>query len=161
MMTYRISKYNPLYRNKDGSFMKNEWTSISDVGKNYNGRIFSMQEYLETEKKYLACFMELLKKDDICTLQVQELEGNAVCWQEGQELSLPEIENFCRQCLREQIWGKLESTRFFIHFGYDYYSYVGTELPPEIVASICEKKGLFSEHRSSSLCRPRKKDNCQ
>lgn len=30
---YRVTKYNPEYR-KNGTYMRDEWTSISDIGKN-------------------------------------------------------------------------------------------------------------------------------
>jgi hypothetical protein len=32
-MKFRISKYDPQYRNNRGSYMRDDWTSVSDFGK--------------------------------------------------------------------------------------------------------------------------------
>ena len=46
MYKYRITKYNPQYRDDKDIFMKNEWTSYTDIGKIYNEHIFLKEEYL-------------------------------------------------------------------------------------------------------------------
>ncbi len=40
MFQYRITKYDPAFR-IDGKYTKDEWTSIHDIGKIYNGCIFT------------------------------------------------------------------------------------------------------------------------
>lgn len=51
MMNYRISKYNPKYRDEHGIYTRDEWTSISDVGEYFNGYEVTMEEYLDTENR--------------------------------------------------------------------------------------------------------------
>ena len=149
MNFYRISKYNPKFRDKFGAFTIREWTSISDVGRIYGGKTFTMQDYFQTENQYINCFLELLNLAHCGTLKVHSLECQNSEWHEGEILSIPGIELFARQCLREQIWGKLESECFFIHFGYDYYTYIGTILSTEEVAEACKANFLYSEERPS------------
>ena len=55
-----ITKYNPIYRNEFGLYQKNEWTSISDVGKQYDGKEFTLEDYLRIEEKYVNAFFIIL-----------------------------------------------------------------------------------------------------
>ena len=61
MTEYRITKYNPANR-INGAYMSDEWTSISDIGKVFNGIILSQDTYLKTEKAYIDCCIELIEK---------------------------------------------------------------------------------------------------
>lgn len=56
MYKYRISKYNPQYRNEEGCYTKNEWTSYSDIGTIYEGRKFTKEEYLYVEKNIVKLY---------------------------------------------------------------------------------------------------------
>ena len=49
MMHYRISKYNPKFRDEDGFYTRKEWTSISDIGESFDGSEVTIHEYLEIE----------------------------------------------------------------------------------------------------------------
>ena len=57
MYQYRITKYNPKYRQLDGKYLNNEWTSYSDIGKKYNGKLFTMQNYIEVENSYVTAII--------------------------------------------------------------------------------------------------------
>ncbi len=48
-----ITKYNPIYRNELGHYLKDEWTSISDIGTIYNGIEFTFDEYVKVENLYV------------------------------------------------------------------------------------------------------------
>ncbi len=48
-----ITKYNPNYRNKQGHYRKNEWSSISDIGKRFDGELLTFDEYLKIENLYV------------------------------------------------------------------------------------------------------------
>lgn len=48
MNYYRISKYDPQYR-IDGIYQKDEWTSMSDIGNIYGGKVFTEDEYYKVE----------------------------------------------------------------------------------------------------------------
>jgi hypothetical protein len=36
MYKYRITKYNPIYRDPEGKYTIEDWTAISDIGKVFN-----------------------------------------------------------------------------------------------------------------------------
>lgn len=149
MTTYRITKYDPKSRNKNGAYIKEEWTSISDIGTSFGDSLLTKQDYLIVENNYINCFLELLKMANIFALQVYDLECAQGYWYEGQMLSISESVLFCRQCLREIVWGKLRGYNFFIHFGYDFYSYIGTDLPETAVLQTCHANSLYCEKRKS------------
>ncbi len=73
MYKYRISKYNPIFRNSAGKYMNDEWTSISDIGKIYNNKKFTQNEYIEIENKYISAIMLVVKKMNIDKMQVNNL----------------------------------------------------------------------------------------
>lgn len=52
MKEYRISKYDPQFR-VNGSYQKNEWTSISDIGKVFDDGVLTLAEYLRVENEYI------------------------------------------------------------------------------------------------------------
>ena len=74
MMNYRISKYNPKYRDEHGIYTRDEWTSISDVGEYFNGYEVTMEEYLETENRYVKAIDIILDYLKISYLYIMELE---------------------------------------------------------------------------------------
>jgi hypothetical protein len=56
----------------------------------------------------------------------------------------------CRLILREDLWLKLEyEHEFFIHFGYDYYMYIGSTKEDKVLIREIEKSGLFIEECKS------------
>jgi hypothetical protein len=48
--------------------------------------------------------------------------------------------------LRKQVWARLEAPRrAFVHFGYDYYMYIGTSRDTSKAAETVEAAGLYVE----------------
>jgi hypothetical protein len=164
MHQWRITKYDPRSRNHKGAYYPDDWTSASDIGKMFNDRRFELDDYLAMENRYVSAAMHFLEKSGLSSLVVVGLEtGSAVRGhsldelllqglelQEGQRLSGDELARACRLNLRELLWCKLEEPgKFFIHFGYDYYMYVGSFYPcPESVRHAREI-GLFVESMPS------------
>ena len=37
-MYYRITKYNPEFRDEEGRYILDEWTSVTDIGKEFHVR---------------------------------------------------------------------------------------------------------------------------
>ena len=175
MYTYRITKYNPVNRDNFGKYMKDEWTSISDIGKIYEASEFTIKEYYSTESKYIDAILNFTKYLNLDKLEVTSLEKNfsykddVSCYEEkykeyytdemeqifdnvcnGVYLNVHEVEVLCRLILREHIWCKLEIENvMFVHFGYDYYMYVGVY--SECIGAIEEIRdsGLFVENYES------------
>lgn len=149
MTEYRISKYNP-QRRENGIYQVHEWTSICDIGKMLDGGVLTYSQYKITEQSYIDCCIEILQKSGVTSLTVRIPEYY------DDEIQLPsvldtedDIRMVIMSCLQEKCWTKLETNNFFIHFGYDYYVYVGTQLPHTLVEETVKKYNLFCEIFSS------------
>ena len=145
MNEFRITKYNPQYR-VHGRYCKNEWTSISDVGKEFEDGVVLLEDYIKVENSYIQCCLDLLKVAKISSLNVSDIElysnGISLPTEVSDEQTLCEI---IKCCLREKCWAKLETKHFYIHFGYDYYMYIGTDIPIMTVETISCDNHLFCE----------------
>lgn len=157
MMHYRISKYNPKFRDEDGLYTRKEWTSISDIGESFDGSEVTIHEYLEIENRYLKAINIILDYLKIKYLYVMELEkqGNIIdeenkkglsindiniinSIKEGQELNIEEINSVIKATLREIFWCGLYSktTHIIIKPGYDFYIHI---ICPKLPSSIIEQ----------------------
>ena len=59
MNGWRITKYNPAFRDERGVYLKDEWTSVSDVGKSFDGVVLTFKEYREIEDNYVSTALSL------------------------------------------------------------------------------------------------------
>ena len=163
MFNYKISKY----KIKNENETTNEWASISDIGEKFNGKQFKYEEYIKTENAYIKAINIFIKLNNIKELTIDELEKynydkldyDDYDFQISQlvkniknkmNVKACEIELFIRAILREQIWAKLYcSDELFIHFGYDYYMYIGSKKNPKKEIKQIEKIGLVIEEQVS------------
>ena len=146
---YRITKYNPTNRIND-VYMADEWTSFSDIGKVFGGTILSQSAYLKTEQAYIDCCINLIEKAKIAKLYIKQAEYYTENVRFPSTIfNTQEIRQVITACLREQCWLKLTSKDFFIHFGYDYYMYIGSSLPSESVIETAMHHGLYCEQYTS------------
>ena len=147
MYQYRITKYNPIFRDEKGRYAPKEWTSFDDIEK-----VVSFEEYLRVEMAYIEVAQYFLREANIAELQIRGLENSkklSVEISEGKQLPFREMEPIFRKVLREEIWCRFEGKSAFVHFGWDYYMYVGVSCYcPESVA-LAEKLGLFVEEFES------------
>lgn len=160
-MNYRITKYNPEFRDENGFYKKDEWTSISDIGKKFNKIILTKEEYKKTENNYIDAIYEILREKDIKKLKLYDLEINKKNLSElssdekdiikeinnDKYLDFKKSEKIIRLVLREMLWCKFcsELKDIKIEFGYDYYMYVECSKIKESTINIINKKGLFVE----------------
>jgi hypothetical protein len=54
-----------------------------------------------------------------------EKGGKSVDFNNGDMLSLERIGEVIRPTLRQEFWYRLEGSKSFVHFGWDFYMYVG------------------------------------
>ena len=140
MFQYRLTKYDPNHRNHDGSYTKESWTSISDIGNVFEGEILTKEKYLQIETEYVDKLVEVFKESGLTEFHISEYsdyrdEPSIISDNELLELKIKENESFSieklpliiRLTLRDQIWCKISSPKAFIHFGYDFYCYVGVQ----------------------------------
>lgn len=149
MNSFRISKYDPSFI-KDGKFIKDEWTDYSDIGEKFEGGTFTEQEYLLVEQNYILCITNILKNASIEKLSIENYENyHTDAWKNTQYVTIDMLAQLIRDCLRNKCWCKLISDKGYVHFGYDFYFYVGCELSFGDILTICEKYNLFCDVHES------------
>lgn len=145
MKSYRITKYNPSKR-IDGKYLIDEWTSFSDVGKVFNGSVLKLDEYATVESSYIEFLFNIMKYCNVENIKICQLEKmSKVQWKDQQIITLFQVKSFIQDCLREKCWAKLEAENFFIHFGYDYYVYIGTSVDDKKIKTLAQYYNLFAE----------------
>ncbi|MNL91146.1 hypothetical protein D3C81_08760 [compost metagenome] len=163
MFSWRVTKYNPQNRDKSGRYQTDDWTSCGDIGKVHEGKIVTVEDYMRVENAYIAAILLILRVSGINNLRVKGLEKyskklhkDELSYSEdmkkllkvirkGQRLEGKDIENMCRLILREQIWCELSNAKMFVHFGWDYYMYLGCMLEDKEVIKSIGKQGLYME----------------
>lgn len=148
MKEYRVTKYNPRLRDPQGAFVGDDWTSVSQVGQSFGGIALTEQEYRRVEQAYVEVALAFLNECGVVALRVKGLENprrEPLTLDEGILLSAEQLPDVMGRILREQFWCRLEAEIAFVHFGWDYYMYVG--VPHRCVAA--ERKatalGLYVE----------------
>jgi hypothetical protein len=167
MNTYRVTKYNPKYRDKEGAFTKDDWTSISDIGKTFENKTISATDYKTVENKYINaiklilielsieyCTVESLFKNELDETSNKESIYSRFDFEvysninEGDSMDINKTLTVARLMLREDLWGNIESPlkELIIEFGYDYYMYFKTAKDLSSLIPIIEHEiGLFVE----------------
>jgi len=143
---YRVTKYNPDLESYD------EWTDISDVGNSYSGIEFTLQEYKRVESTYVDAIFSLMKAEKVESLILSnfwdgfDYSDKELTLAEGKEFQNDSLKRVIQLILREEIGGQLTSKKgMFVHFGYDYYMYIGiSNNYPEVISSI-RSSGLYVE----------------
>lgn len=148
---YRISKYDPKNRNPGGTYARDEWSAISDIGKKFGNARLTKEVYLSTEKEYIEAIVLIMRELDIPFLQVKGLNrGKKQGLREDLKCSEKIVRRIVRGALRENLWCWLHLDRkMFVHFGYDYYMWVGVAKKPNAALSSIRRGSLFVESRKS------------
>jgi hypothetical protein len=148
LLYYRVTKYDPAYRNATGAYCREEWTSVADVGRSFGGVVLTPEEFQRVESAYVTAALSFLREAGRSRLTVTGLENQRGCPlapAEGSKLSEPQLEEVIRRVLREEFWCRLESEDCFLHFGWDYYMYVGVPSPCKQSQQLALRLGLFAE----------------
>lgn len=172
MAKYRISKYSPNYRNGEGIYTIDDWTSYSDIGKKYGGEKFTIEKYYEVEKNYGIIVEAILQDNGIEEVVVEELELNFTVHElkyllgikglllsndniklidnlkNGSIIPRNALKEVISLILRECFWCKLvsENHQFLIEFGYDLYVYVTCDILSDEMIQKAEKIGIYIEN---------------
>ena len=143
MQRLRVTRYDPARRDAEGRFLDDTWTSVSDIGKRFGGQVLTAEEYLRVEAAYVETILGLLSAAGVPELVVSGVEQHdlPVGWTlpddeelrreldrvaDGVVVSGAVLARVIRLALREHLWCKLSAANgAYVHFGYDYYTYVG------------------------------------
>lgn len=163
MFQWRVTKYNPKHRDVDGKYLHDEWTSIADVGRTFTDGGLTLESYLNVESAYVDTATQFIEESGAPRLFARDVEATNVAAahgaaavierppREGEEIVLADLARLCRLCLRELLWCRIESAdgTCFVHFGYDFYMYVGSPIDCRRTIDFARRIGLFVEPRES------------
>lgn len=170
MHKYRISKYNPKFRNDKGIYLKNDWTSYCDIGKIYEKK-FTKEDYLNVESKYCDVISEILEENKIEEMMLENIEcvfsvnkikrmldekGLIFSKEEkkiidslanNKKIKIIDVKLYTRLILRECFWCifKDENTSARVEFGYDFYVYACNLHISDSIINKYKEKEIFIE----------------
>ena len=160
-----IVKYNPEFRDENGVYQREEWTSRSDVGKVFGKAVFEEKEYIRVEEKYIAAFFLVLSCFKSDSIKIDSLFKHTkkkrfekyndlhlfdtyISLKEREIVKYKEtISKIIRLALREYIQAELlvdRKSKSQIIFGFDYHMYLKTNLEVSNLLIEVEKLGLFT-----------------
>ena len=148
---HRITKYNPALRDASGAFTGDDWTACSDVGRAFGGVVLAQAAYQLVEDAYVFAVDSLLRAAGVDSLQLRGLENRSNSKlpgfvKPGADLNVAQCAEFARIALRERAWGRLVAPgRAYVHFGYDYYMYIGLPRKCADTLDAVQQRGLFVE----------------
>lgn len=178
MYEYRVTKYDPAKRASDGTYLdQQEWTSPGDIGKSANGYTLTPADYLLTEARYVRAILRFFEASGLQHLRVtglanrdtpEELEDlkrdqpalyepafASAQFREDQTVGEAEISLLGKMNLRDILECSMEiNGKFFVHFGWDYYMYIGCQAECMSAASGTEADGMYVEPFTSPRRRP-------
>ena len=158
MNCWRVTKYNPLHR-EDGAnspYTVDTWTQVEDLQESK----VSVEEYKKVEDSYVNACMLFAKDTGLDTVKVvdfiNDMDSSEVLIEhkldlpdrrdELEEIPVEELADLVRKNLRGILYCKIEGENsFYIHFGYDFYMYIGSEFSCESAINLVEESGLFVE----------------
>jgi len=70
---HSIVKYKPELYNEEGHYTTNEWVGMDDVGHICDGHLVTIDEYLETEQKYVDAVIKVMELTNYKYLTVSYL----------------------------------------------------------------------------------------
>ena len=152
MNEYRVTKYNPAFRDSSGAYTRDEWTSVGDVGRAFDGVELTRGEYERVEDAYVTAALAFMREAAVAQLSVRGLEnarGLPIPFAEGDALPLEQIPEVLRGVLREEFWCRLEADDALVHVGWDYYMYLGVPRPCPTTRRQVENLGLYVEDFAS------------
>lgn len=151
MFEYRVTKYDPAFRDARGVYGRDEWTSFADIGRPFGGEPLTTEAYQRVEDAYVATALAFWAEVGRPTLIARGVEHakEVRAPAEGSAVDAALLDDLVRRVLREELWCRLESETYFLHVGWDYYAYVGVSEPCLASCALAAASGLFVEAMAS------------
>jgi hypothetical protein len=165
---WRVTKYNPDFRDENGHYTLNEeWTCPSEIGKIISGKEFTLDEYLQVEAAYVNAVIKFIEESGINSLRILKLskwkiseddktsnlyeaEFEQLVLKEDLIVNKNEIRLICKMVLRNFLDCQLYfKDKFFVHFGWDFYMYIGSYVNCSLASEFATNNGLFVEQIQS------------
>ena len=164
MKTFQITKYHPQYRTEDGKYLKNEWTSVSDIDTIFVDGMLTEEEYYRIENNHLKAIRYVLNELNSDYLKIVGLEkfekeiercqkveyseedsrvyGIAI---DGKVLSINDAIILCKLMFRENIWCYLVNKEIKLNCSSDYYMSITVPTHLQCFDKIENELGLYIE----------------
>jgi len=152
MIQYRVTKYNPALRDARGGYLRDEWIMFSQIGSEIGGKVLTKHEYERIEQAYVDSALAFLNEGGVTSLTIEGLENHKKLSLDFGERSLVSMEHLgalIRQILREEFWCRFEGHNGFLHFGWDFYMYIGVPHRCLAAEQFTREFGLFPEECAS------------
>lgn len=170
MKQFRITKYNPGFRNNRGHYMYDHWTEISDVGKTLEGELVTKEMYFTAEADYINAIIQVLFENKVTHLRLVAFDKklwkyclleNKDKWYhrtefesfdlfEDKKVYIDELETVLQMLFRGYGFHHLEiKDKCFIHLGYDMYLYIGVDNLSKKLRDKLNKTSIFIEDFTS------------
>ncbi len=153
--SHEIVKYEPQYYDENGVYQKDEWTSFSDVGKEYGGKVVTIEEYLDVENRFINITRAILEAAGCSYVTLGYVEA----WRrkglkEGIRVRAQEIDPFLRLALRGKAYivfiNKSKGVQF--EFSEDVlYMHLNCRIPDDELRAIVESRGLYLDPRAKRI----------
>lgn len=167
MFEYMIAKYDQSQRNERGVYIgPNAWTSYSDVGETFNGKVLTIEECLRVESAYIGAATKLFEESGLPYLRltrINELEWQkedlrsegrplydtafeAIEFTEDAMIYPKDIPTVLQMVFRGFAEASLEwRDKFYVHIGWDFYMYVGINKSAGVNIDSAHLRGLYIE----------------
>lgn len=156
-----VTKFNPIYRNENGVYQKDEWDDYGDIGRTFDGKKLSFREYKIIEDKYVESIkylftfyncnkIQLISKrlflDDLSCLRDDKLGDFYNQIKERRTINISEVEMISRLILRGalnvELWGK-DNRNVVVRFDSSYYMFFNCPNIEDIKNYIEDEIGLY------------------
>ena len=172
MFEYRITKYDQSQRNERGAYIgPSAWTCYSDVGETFDGKLLTIEECLRVESAYIDAAIKLFEESGLPYLRLTRIEAHE--WQNEDQRSKSgplydrafeaieftedvivfpkDMRTVLQMVFRGFAWASLEwRNKFYIHIGWDFYMYVGTDKTDGGAIDAAHSTGLYVERNYPS-----------
>lgn len=152
MKEYRVTKYDPALRGPTGEYKGDDWIMFSQIGQTFRGVVLTEQEYKRVENDYVKVALAFLGESGIAALRIVGLENSRrqpLEFAEGSILPIEKLSDVFGRILRKEFWCRLQADDGFVHFGSDYYMYIGVPSRCPAAEQTASELGLYVEEFTS------------
>lgn len=164
--SHEIVKYEPQYFDETGVYRKDEWTCFFDIGKEYEGKVVTMEDYLAIENRFIAVARAILIESG-CTYvtlgYVEPRRRKGV--KEGMRVRVLQIDEYIRLALRGKYYIVFINGSKGVQFDFSedvMYMHLFCRIPDEKLREIVESRGLYLDPRTRRvvICHDDKLEFC-
>ncbi|MEM7432081.1 MAG: hypothetical protein AAF351_09085 [Pseudomonadota bacterium] len=155
---YRVTKYDPSRRDADGVYWDDDWTLFSDIGKSDRNGVLTLEEYERVETAYVQTAIDFIVESggsSLSAVRISTVGNPKLDFDPTLPLEGPLLSNVIRNRLREKYFLHFEDQAGrFLHFGWDYYMFVGVPVACPLAEAAAHQRGLFVEEFESPFHEP-------